>query len=172
MKKLLLSTIAVVLLSNYCFAQTGNNQLGIGVEVNILASNGYSDIYHPGIGGNLKGLYGIGTASQLTLTAGYSSFGGKSSSQYGDQTLSLLPILAGYRYNLTGGLYGEGQVGAAILTTKASGFSYSQTNFAAAINVGYVTHGFDISARYYTEGDVISTFAVRLGYNFSLSGKH
>ncbi|MBS1504535.1 MAG: hypothetical protein JST32_20915 [Bacteroidetes bacterium] len=87
---------------------------------------------------------------------------------YGNQTLTLLPILAGYRYNLNGGLYFEGQAGAAVLTTKASGFSFSQTNFAGAINVGYVVHGVDISARYYTEGDVVSTFAVRLAYNFKL----
>jgi hypothetical protein len=171
MKKILLSIAAVIFLSNFCLAQSGNNQVAIGAEVNFLASNGYSTIYNAGFGGNLKGLYGVGTAGQLTLTGAYSSFSGKSSSQYGNQTLSLLPILAGYRYNLDGGFYGEGQVGLAILTTKGSGFSFSQTNFAGAINIGYVTHGFDLSARYYTEGDVVSTFAIRLAYNFSLSGK-
>jgi hypothetical protein len=172
MKKILLSLLVVVFVSTCCFAQKGNNQISVGAEVNFLASNGYSSIYNPGIGGNLKGMYGIGDASQLTITGAYSSFSGKSSSAFGDQTLSLLPILAGYRYNLKNGFYGEGQAGLAILTTKVTGFSFSQTNFAAAINIGYVTHGFDLSARYYTEGDVISTFAVRLAYNFSLSGKH
>ncbi|HEY8780033.1 MAG TPA: hypothetical protein VIM16_00300 [Mucilaginibacter sp.] len=172
MKKILLLLVVNIFVFNCCFSQTGNNQISVGAEVNFLASNGYSTIYNPGIGGNLKGMYGIGSASQLTLTGAYSSFSGKSSSTYGDQTLSLLPILAGYRYNLSNGFYGEGQAGLAILTTKATGFSFSQTNFAAAINVGYVIHGFDIGARYYTEGDVISTFAVRLAYNFSLSGKH
>ncbi|MGZ3751035.1 MAG: hypothetical protein ACXVA2_09440 [Mucilaginibacter sp.] len=172
MKKILLILAFIIFAFNCCFAQKGNNQISIGAEVNFLASNGYSTIYNPGIGGNLKGLYGIGSASQLTISGAFSSFSGKSSSTYGDQTLTLLPVLAGYRYNLTNGLYGEGQAGLAILTTKATGFSFSQTNFAAAINVGYVIHGFDISARYYTEGDVVSTFAVRLAYNFSLSGKH
>lgn len=172
MKKILLSIAGIIFAINCCFSQTGNNQLSVGAEVNFLASNGYSTIYNPGIGGNLKGLYGIGSSSQLTFTVAYSSFSGKSSSSYGDQTLSLLPVLAGYRYNLSGGLYGEGQAGLAILTTKATGFSFSQTNFAAAVNVGYVIHGFDISARYYTEGDVVSTFAVRLAYNFTLSEKH
>lgn len=172
MKKILLLLGVFILVGNYCFAQKGNNQISVGAEVNFLASNGYSSIYNPGIGGNLKGLYGIGDASQLTLSGAFSSFSGKSSSTYGDQTLTLMPFLAGYRYNLKGGIYGEGQAGLAILTTKVTGFSYSQTNFAAAINVGYVIHGFDISARYYTEGDVISAFAIRLAYNFSLSGKH
>ena len=172
MKRILLLLTFAVFGINCCFAQKGNNQLGIGAEVNFLASNGYSSIYNPGIGGGIKGLYGIGGAGQLTLSGAYSSFSGKSSSPYGDQTLSLLPVLAGYRYNLKGGLYFEGQAGLAVLTTKASGFSYSQTDFAAALNIGYTVHGFDISARYYTEGDVISTFAVRLAYNFNLSGKH
>ncbi|HVS94662.1 MAG TPA: outer membrane beta-barrel protein [Mucilaginibacter sp.] len=171
MKKILLILLAFILSATFCCAQTGNNQVGVGVETNLLLSNGYSDIYHPGIGGNLKGLYGIGDASQLTLTAGYNSFGGKSSSQFGDQTLSLIPVQAGYRYNLKSGLYGEGQAGVGILTTKVTGFSFSQTNFAAAIGVGYTINGFDASIRYYTEFDVISTFAVRIAYNFSLGGK-
>src|ERR1700710_3126565 len=100
MKKILLSLALVISACSYCSAQTGTIQLAIGAEVNFLASNGYSTIYNPGIGGNLKGLYGLGSSSQLTLTAAYSSFSGKSSSAYGDQMLSLLPVLAGYRYNL------------------------------------------------------------------------
>ena len=168
MKKALLSFALVAFCLTCCFAQKGVNQISIGAEVNFPASNGYSSIYNTGIGGGLKGMYGVGDASQLTLGAAFSSFSGKSSSAYGDQTLTLLPILAGYRYNVKGGLYFEGQAGAGILTTKASGFSFSQTDFAGAINVGYVIHGFDISARYYTEGDVISTFAIRLAYNINL----
>jgi hypothetical protein len=171
MKKILFSIVAVILLTNCCLAQAGKNAVSVGAEVNFLASNGYSTIYNAGFGGNLKGLYGVGTAGQATLTAGYSSFSGKSSSQFGNQTLSLIPVLAGYRYNLESGLYGEAQAGIGILTTKASGFSFSQTNFGGALNVGYVTHGFDLSVRYYTEGDVMSLFAVRVAYNFSLSGK-
>ncbi len=172
MKKILLLVPFIIFGFNCCFAQAGNNQISIGAEVNFLASNGYSSIYNPGFGGGLKGLYGIGDAGQLTLSGAFSSFGGKSSSTYGDQTLTLLPIMAGYRYNLKSGVYFEGQAGLATLTTKGSGFSFSQTNFAGAINVGYATHGFDISARYYTEGDVVSTFAVRIAYNISLSAKH
>ena len=171
MKRILLLLTFIAFSFNYCFAQKGNNQISVGAEVNFLASNGYNSIYNPGFGGGIKGLYGIGGASQLTLGGTFSSFSGKSSSQYGDQTLNLLPILAGYCYNLKGGLYFEGQAGVAILTTKASGFSFSQTDFAAAINVGYAIHGFDISARYYTEGDVISSFAIRLAYNINLSAK-
>jgi len=171
MKKFLFILLACTMSAAASYAQKGNNQVSIGAETNLFLSNGYSNIYNPGIGGNLKGLYGIGDASQLTLTVAYNAFSGKSSSQYGDQKLSLLPILAGYRYNLASGFYGEGQAGLATLTTKVTGFSFSQTNFAAAINVGYTISGFDLSIRYYTEGDVVSTFAARVAYNISLGGK-
>jgi hypothetical protein len=169
MKKILFSIMAVFLSAGFCYAQKGNNQVAIGVEAD-LPLGSYSG-YNVGFGGNLKGLYGLGSASQLTLTAGYSSFSAKSGGIYNGQTLTLLPILAGYRYNLASGLYGEGQVGLATLTTKIPGFSFSQTNFAAAINVGYVIKGFDVSVRYYTEGDVMSMFALRLAYNISLGKK-
>lgn len=170
MKKKLLVILAFIMSAGFCYAQTGNNQVGIGVETNFFLSNGYSSIYSPGIGGNIKGLYGIGDASQITLTGGYTSYSGKSGTLYGNQRLSLIPILAGYRYNLKSGLYAEGQAGAGILSTHASGFTFSQTNFAAALNVGYAYKGLDVSIRYYTEGDVMSLFAIRLGYNFSLGG--
>ncbi|MBS1532848.1 MAG: hypothetical protein JSU01_21270 [Bacteroidetes bacterium] len=171
MKKVLFTLLAFALSVAACYAQKGNNQIGIGGEINFPLGNGYNDIYNPGIGGNLKGLYGIGDAGQLTLTAGYNSFSGKSSSQFGDQTLSLIPIQAGYRYNLKSGLYGEGQAGLGILTTKVTGYSASQTNFAGAINVGYLFKGFDIGVKYYTEFDVFSSFAVRLAYNIPLGDK-
>lgn len=109
MKKILLSIVSFVLLVNCCFAQKGNNQIGIGAEADIPLGS-YSG-YNMGFGGNVKGLYGIGAVAQLTLTAGYSSFSSKSGSIYQGQTLSLLPILAGYRYNLVSGLYGEAQTG-------------------------------------------------------------
>jgi len=163
--------LAFALSAAACYAQTGNNQVSIGAETNFPLGNGYSAIYHPGIGGNVKGLYGIGDAAQLTFTIGYNSFSGKSSSEFGKQTLSLLPIQAGYRYNLKSDFYAEGQAGVGILTTKIPGFSYSQTNFAAAINVGHTFGGFDASIRYYTEFDVFSSFAIRLAYNIPLGGK-
>jgi hypothetical protein len=154
----------------YYYGQTGNNQIGVGAEGDFLMGS-YSSAYNVGFGGNLKGLFGVGQSGQISLTAGYSSFSSKSGTIFAGQTLSLVPILAGYRYNTSNGFYGEPQIGVGILTTKVPGASYSQTNFAGSLNVGYVTNGFDVSLRYYTEGDVISMFAIRLGYNFSLKGK-
>jgi hypothetical protein len=168
MQKILLTLVAFILSAGLCYAQTGNNQVGIGAEANFLSNASYTAAYNTGFGGSVKGLYGVGTAGQITLTSGYSSFSSKSGTIYAGQTLSLIPIIAGYRYNFKGGFYGEPQAGMAILSTKVPGFSFSQTNFAAALNIGYAKNGFDVSARYYTEGDVVSMFAVRVGYNISL----
>ena len=167
-------SIAVLLLTgiSFCNAQTGNNQLSVGAEVNFLLSNGYSSIYNPGFGGNLKGMYGIGKAGQLTLASGYVSYSGKSGSEFGDQRLSLIPILAGYRYNLKSGFYAEGQAGLGILGTNFSGGSFSQTDPAVAANAGYTYKGLDLSLRFYSEGDVISILAIRVAYNISFGSKH
>jgi hypothetical protein len=175
MKRKLFMMLALLALAGVCRAQTGNNQISVGAETNFLLTNGYSNIYHPGFGGNLKGMFGIGTApQQLTLTVGYTHFGGKPFT-YGtatvDQTLSLIPILAGYRYNTSSGFYGELQAGVGMLGTHSDGTTFTQTNFAGAINAGYAYKGLDLSIRYYTEGDVISVFAIRLAYNISLGSK-
>jgi hypothetical protein len=37
---------------------------------------------------------------------------------------------------------------AGILTPIGRGFSFSQTNFGGALNVGYEKNGFDVSLRY------------------------
>lgn len=169
MKRILLGIAMLVFFSNFCSAQAGNNAIGIGAEATFLASNGYSSLYNPGFGGDIKGMYGI-NPGQLTLTVGYNSFSSKSGSIAAGQTLSLLPIQAGYHYTFSQGFYLEPQLGMGILKTKFDGGSFSQTNFAGALNVGYTVNGFDFSVRYYTEGDVISAFAIRVGYNFSLSG--
>jgi len=106
--------------------------------------------------------------AQLTLTVGYSSFQGKSGTIfYTNQTLSLLPVLAGYRYNLPEHLYAEGQAGVGLLTQQSPGYSYTQTNAAAALSAGVIMDGFDLSALIYTEGHVMNQFAIKLAYNFS-----
>ena len=169
MKRIVLSIAAMIMFSGYCFAQTGNNQVSVGASADFLLGPGYRAAFNVGFGGNVKGLYGIGDAGQATFTVAYSSFSGKSGTiYYTNQRLSLLPILVGYRYNLPSHFYGEGQVGIGLLDQHAQTYSNNQTNPAAAISVGYVISGFDVSARFYTEGSVMNQFAIRLAYNFSL----
>ena len=173
MKKVLLTITVVILLSGYGFAQAGNNAIAVGVSADFLLGPSYSAAYNIGFGGNVKGLYGIGDAGQATFTVAYSSFGGKSGTVfYSNQTLSLLPFLAGYRYNLPCDFYGEGQVGLGILTEHSPSFSaYAQTDPAAAVTVGYHKMGWDIGARFYTEGDVMNQFSIRLAYGFPVKIK-
>jgi hypothetical protein len=167
MKRILFLMAAFILTAGYCSAQTGNNQISVGAEGDFFISN-LNSAYGVGFGGNVKGMFGVGTAGQVTLTAGYSSFGGKSGTVFSNQTFSMIPILAGYRQNFKGGLYLEPQAGVTINTTHFNGGTFSETEFGAGLNVGYATNGFDVSARYFSEGDVFGMFAVRVAYNFSL----
>jgi hypothetical protein len=168
MKRIVLSVAAVIIFSGYCFAQSGNNQVGVGGSADFLLSPGYRAAYKDGFGGNIKALYGLGDWAQVTLTVAYSSFNGKSGTLfYTNQNLSLLPVLAGYRYNLPEHLYVEGQAGIGFLTQHSPGYTYTQTNPAAGFSAGVIMDGFDLSALIYTEGSVMNQFAIKLAYNFS-----
>lgn len=69
MKKTFL-LIGISLLSFAGFAQKGNNQINVGVELG-LPTGDNGDVSKAGFGGTVKGLYGIGTAGQLSLTTGF-----------------------------------------------------------------------------------------------------
>ncbi len=168
MKRIVLSVATMILFSGYCYAQAGNNQVGVGGSADFLLGPGYRAAYNIGFGGNIKALYGLGEKAQVTLTVAYSSFGGKSGTLFfANQTLSLLPILAGYRYNLPEHLYVEGQAGVGLLAQHSPGYTYTQTNPAAGFSAGVIMDGFDLSGRIYTEGNVMNQFAIKLAYNFS-----
>jgi hypothetical protein len=169
MKRIVLFIAAMIVFSGYCFAQSGNNQVSVGGSADFLLGPGYRAAYNVGFGGGIKGLYGLGEMAQVTLSVAYSSFGGKSGTlYYTNQTLSLLPILAGYRYYLPNHFYAEGQAGIGFLTQQSPSYTYTQTNPAAGLSAGVIMDGFDLSARFYTEGSVMNQFAIRLAYNFSL----
>lgn len=157
-------------------AQTGNNQVGIGAEIG-LPTGDFGDAFKPGFGASLKGLYGVGTSGQATLTVGYSVFKEKEESGVNLST-SILPIMAGYRHNFNG-LYIEPQIGYASYGAKVEFMgeedSDSEGAFTWAAGVGYTFNGLDISARYQSGKlkDADSPFSlvgIRIGYNFSLSG--
>ena len=157
-------------------AQTGNNKLGIGVEVG-LPMGDFGDAFGVGIGGSAKYLHGIGTAGQLTLTSGYQRFGAKDLPSGVSASASIIPILAGYRHNFSG-LFLEPQVGYGIYGSKVSGggydFSDSEGAFTWAIGAGYaMAQGLDLGVRYQSaskDGESTSFIGFRVGYNFSLGG--
>lgn len=156
-------------------AQTGNNQIGIGAEVGIPTGD-FGDAFKPGFGASVKGLYGVGTAGQVTLTAGYTIFNEKEESGVNMKT-SILPIMAGYRHNLNG-FYLEPQIGYGSYGVQVEFMGEKESEregaFTWAAGVGYALNGLDISARYQSGKleDADSPFSlvgIRIGYNFSLS---
>lgn len=156
-------------------AQSGKNQLGIGVDLGLPMGN-FGDVSKLGIGGTAKYLHGIGSAGQVSLTAGYISFKDKDLAAGETGSTNLLPILVGYRHNFSGA-YVEPQVGYTNLKFKfgdASGSaSVSTGGFGWAIAAGYaMAQGLDISARYQavSKNGTFGFIGFRLGYNFSLGG--
>ena len=175
MKKVFFA-FAFVAASFAAIAQTGNNKLGIGVEVG-LPMGDFGDAFGVGIGGSVKYMHGIGSAGQLTLTSGYQRFGMKDLPSGVEASTSIIPILAGYRHNFSG-LFIEPQVGYGIYGGKFSGggqsISTSEGAFTYAIGVGYaMAQGLDLGVRYQSgtqDGGSISLIGFRVGYNFSLGG--
>ena len=175
MKKVFLTMAAVVALASASFAQKGNNQIGIGAEVGIPTGD-FGEAMKAGFGGAVKGLYGIGTAGQITGTIGYTSFKMKGSSEDAKMSIGILPILAGYRHNFSG-FYVEPQVGYSIVRAKVDMLGQSESDsegaFAWAAGAGYQISGLDLGVRYQAstkDGGSMGFFGFRVAKNFSLGG--
>lgn len=177
MRKVFLVLASVFALSA-ANAQTGKNQVGIGVDLG-LPMGDFGDAAKLGIGGYAKYLHGVGSAGQVTLTSGYQKFSGKDLPEGTSASFSVIPILAGYRHNFGGG-YVEPQLGYGIYGSKwdfgsfGSG-SESSGAFTWAVGAGYaMEQGLDLGVRYQSgskDGGTISFIGFRVGYNFSLGGK-
>jgi hypothetical protein len=167
MKKILL-VMVVTSFSLLSHAQKGNNQIGVAFEAG-LPMGDFGDEAKTGFGGSARGLLGVGTAGQVSLTVGYTSFGVKDEA---DLHLTILPILIGYRHNMSG-FYVEPQVGYGTYGVTGGGFSASSGAFTWAAGIGYVVSGFDLGARYQSaskDGGTTSLVGLHVGYNFSLNG--
>ena len=178
MKKVFLAFFGVVLFSAAAMAQTGKNQVSVGPELAIPTGD-MSDMSKLGFGATVKGLYGIGTAGQITLTTGFVSVGAKNEYKQllgaSKITQSIIPILAGYRHNFKS-FYVEPQVGYGIYSAKIKGGMFdgkeSDGAFTWAAGVGYVfTNNIEVGARYqsgHKDGTSTGLFGLRVAYNFSL----
>src|SRR3546814_282563 len=102
-------SVAMLFACSSAFAQKGNNQVGAGIDLG-LPMGDFGDGAKLGIGGTVKGMYGVGTAGQVELTLGYISFGAKENSSVASASTSIIPIFAGYRHHFNG-LYVEPQLG-------------------------------------------------------------
>lgn len=179
MKRILLA-MSVSLFSAVGFAQSGNNQIGVAANV-AFPTGDASDLYKLGLGGTVKGLYGIGSAGQITFTTGLISFSAKNEIKEALDAdkinSSIIPLLAGYRHNFSG-FYVEPQVGYAINSSKIKGGLFdgsdSEGAFTWAAGAGYVFNNIEVGARYqssHKDGTTSSFFGVKIGYLFSLGGK-
>lgn len=174
MKKLFLAIVLFISLAGY--SQKGSNQIGVGADIGIPTGD-FGTLANVGLGGYIKGLYGVGTAGQLTFTTGYSVFKVKEEFQAaaGVDKLNyrILPLLLGYRHNFSG-FYAEPQLGYSVHSAKASLGSVSATEsdgfFTWGIGLGAATKsGFDFGVRYLSASDEesISWVNIHIGYNFS-----
>ncbi|MET0392773.1 MAG: outer membrane beta-barrel protein, partial [Chitinophagaceae bacterium] len=168
MKKVFLAICAGVI-GLVSYGQQGTTKIGIGAEVGI--PTGDFDAFKTGFGGYAKGLFGIGTAGQITFTSGYTTYEAKGSTSSDKITYNIIPLLAGYRHNFSG-FYVEPQVGYGIYgaKVKSGGISASSSDgaFTWAAGVGYVINdAIELGARYqsgHKDGSSTSLVGLRIGY--------
>lgn len=168
MRRIFLFAVCTLTISMVTYAQKGNNQVGIGPDV-YFPLKSLGDAYGVGIGGHVKGLYGVGTAGHAVLRIGYVSFNGKSDTYYKDYKFVSIPFLAGYRHNFNS-LYVEPKIGFNSSYTKYNGTKYdNQTSFTYAIGGGFEKNGFELSLDFQNIG-LTGQIALRAGvaYNIEL----
>ncbi|TKK67692.1 porin family protein [Ilyomonas limi] len=177
MRKAFLALAVGIVVSLAASAQSGSNQIGIGAEAGIPTGKDASETTKIGLGGSLKGLFGIGNAGQITLTTGYMSFGSKNLPDGFKSTLNIIPAMAGYRQNFSG-FYVEPQAGVGFISEKdkfqGESETVSVTKFTWAAGIGYVISNVDIGARYQRsefKGGSISLIGIKIAYNIPVGGK-
>jgi hypothetical protein len=177
-KKLLLLIVTVtsgVLIQ----AQKGNNQIGVSLEVGVPTGD-FGDFSKLGVGGLIRGGYGIGTAGQITFITGYMAFRAKH--EYEDALgvdklkMHVIPIMLGYRHSFSG-FYLEPLIGYEIFGAKAElgGISGSDSDgaFAFGGGLGFEKNGFEIGSHVQAgskDGSTTTYIGFHVGYNFDLRG--
>jgi hypothetical protein len=163
MKKVLLATMLFVGIAVSGFAQKGGSDFSVGLEAGLpigSTSNAYSFV----IGGSLKYEAPIATATNFTLSAGYSSFQGKTVLGVKIPSAGFIPVKAGIKHYFDGAFYGEAQLGAAFSTQSGGG-----TAFAYSPGIGYkFSDVIDLGVRYeaWSKNGTTSQIAARLGFSF------
>jgi hypothetical protein len=175
MKKIYAAMLATVIFCAGAFAQKGNNFIGIGGDLS-LPTGQFATYYRAGMGGYIKGLFGVGKSGQVTLTTGYSSFKGVANDDV-TRTAGILPLLIGYRANFNR-FFVEPQIGYALYPYKMNSFddgyeTLTGNAFNWAAGIGYVFNNrVEVSARYQNGsngGTTVGFFGLRIGYNISLA---
>jgi hypothetical protein len=172
MRKILLLVVLIVSAAAASFAQTSKSSSGgkfsIGVDPGLPVGS-VSDASSFAIGGDIKYSLPAATNFDVSLSAGYSVFIGKSidiggsSVKIGD--LKAIPVKVAGRYNFSGttGFFGEVGIGAAFIQDGGG------TAFVYAPGIGYAADGgFEAGVRYegWSKNGSIGQIALRLAYSF------
>ena len=99
-----------------------------------------------GIGGSAKVGIPVFSGADVTISAGYISFMGKTVQGFKIPALGTIPVKAGLRFMLGSGFYGEPQLGYTI--AKYSGIDGNLNGFTYAAGVGYKVSQVDVGVRY------------------------
>lgn len=164
MKKVFLfSIVALISATSFSQGKGGGTSLSSGLEIG-LPMGDMSNSQSVGLGASVKALFG--ETSGFTASVGYMTFSGKEVSGFGKfPAFNAIPVKVGYRMATEGGFYFEPQVGVAFTSQGGS----SASAFTYAPNVGIITGGLDLSARYEAmsnNGSTISFIGLRLAYMF------
>ena len=175
MKKTYFILFASFLIATMAVAQKGEIIFGGGADVSF-PSGEFGNYFKPGFGVYGKTMFGVSKAGQVTFTSGYSSFKLRPGLADVTTTFNQIPILFGYRHNFNS-FFVEPQLGYSFvgvkMTSEEDG-SYTEGSGLVtwAAGVGYVFNNHvEIGARYQSgskNGSSVSSFGLRLGYNFSL----
>lgn len=97
------------------FTLKAQNTANIGVSAEFgLPSGNFSNVSGVGLGASIKADLPISEELVLTLNAGLMNFFGRNSRVVSLQDLTYLPAKLGLKYQVSGGFYAEGQLGAAV----------------------------------------------------------
>ncbi len=163
MKKVLLATMLFVGIAVSGFAQKSGSNLSVGLEAGLPVGTA-KNAYNLAIGGSLKYEAPIATGTSFTLTAGYTSFQGKTIAGFKVPAAGFIPVKAGIKYFLADAFYGEAQLGAAFSTQSGGG-----TAFAYSPGVGYkFSDVIDLGVRYeaWSNNGTVGQIGARLGFTF------
>lgn len=182
MKKILLLSVLICLISGKLFAQNSSagtsegGKFSIGIDAGLPVGTSH-DVYSFAIGGDIKYASQVAPDFAVSISGGYTELIGKtfsynysdanSSVSFGGTTsnIGVIPVKVGGRYTANGttGFFIEGQVGAAFITQHVG------TAFIYAPGIGYsFAGGFEAGARYegWVKDGTIGQVALRLAYSF------
>ena len=193
MKNLLLAVLVFALLavaSTGLFAQQGKISFGVGADVALPMTSGFSDTQSLGIGGTAKGYYIFNDMVTFNATAGYITFSGKDYTPAGSPagtsikagSWSQIPVMVGARYYFSPASSSFRPYGAFEMGLIFSSYSYpdvkvnnvvvfpggsvSGSDFSYQPQIGFEASKFDVAARLIGVSGA-SAVAFRVGYIFN-----